>query len=111
MEEDEEGPQLMNEDEASSEVYDTDLEGSILMIMKVWGDKGITREILYDEIRGLRHDPMKNTMVSLEKRGYVSIEWLDMDRFFAYITESGLEYLDSIIGNDVNQESTTNDLQ
>jgi hypothetical protein len=90
--------QLESVIEGPPEEYDIDLEGSILMIMKVWGTKGITREILYDTIRGLKHDPMKKTMVSLESRGYVTIEWLDLDRFFAYITESGLEYLDTIIG-------------
>jgi hypothetical protein len=84
-------------DRITDEHHDKDLEGSILMIMKVWGAKGVTREILYDTIRGLKHDPMKNALTSLEKRDYVRIEWLDLDRFFAYITQKGLEYLEAII--------------
>ena len=76
---------------------DEDLEGSMLMILKVWGEKGVTRETFYDTIRGLRHDQMKKTLQSFEERGLVTIEWLDLDRFFAHITEQGLSHLDSAI--------------
>ncbi len=70
------------------------LEGSILLICKAWGYRGTTREIFYKEIKGLNFSHMKVALASLEEKGFITMEWIDYDRFFAYITPEGEAYLD-----------------
>jgi len=70
------------------------LEGSILLVCKAWGHRGSTREAFYKEIRGLNYSHLKDSLASLENKGYITMEWIDFDRFFAYITPEGEAYLD-----------------
>ena len=75
---------------------DEDLEGSMLMILKMWAHRGVSREIFYQNIRGLNHNEMRGALSALEERGDITIELLDRDRFLAYITESGLQRLEAM---------------
>ena len=70
------------------------MEGSLLLTCKAWGYRGATREIFYKNIKGLNFSHLKGMLVTLEEKGYVTMEWIDYDRFFAYITPEGEEYLD-----------------
>ena len=70
------------------------MEGSLLLTCKAWGYRGATREIFYKNIKGLNYSHMKEVLAGLEEKGYVTMEWIDFDRFFAYITPEGEEYLD-----------------
>jgi len=70
------------------------MKGSLLLICKSWGYRGATREIFYKNIKGLNYNHMKEALTSLEESGHVTLEWTDYDRFFAYITPEGEEYLD-----------------
>ena len=70
------------------------MEGSLLLICKSWGYRGATREIFYQSIKGLNYNFMKEILSNLEEKGHVTIEWVDYDRFFAYITPEGEAYLD-----------------
>ena len=70
------------------------MEGSLLLTCKAWGYRGATREIFYKNIKGLNNTHMKKVLASMEEKGYVTMEWIDFDRFFAYITPEGEEYLD-----------------
>jgi len=63
------------------------MEGSLLLICKSWGYRGATREIFYKNIKALNYNILKETSASLETKGYVTLEWVDFDRFFAYITQ------------------------
>lgn len=71
-----------------------DMEGSLLLICKAWGYRGATREIFYKNIKALNYNTMKDALASLEEKGFVTLEWVDYDRFFAYITPEGEAYLD-----------------
>ena len=73
---------------------DIKMEGSILLICKAWGYRGATREIFYKNIKALNYSKLKDVLASLEKKGYVTMEWIDFDKFFAYITPEGEAYLD-----------------
>ena len=73
---------------------DKEMEGSLLLTCKAWGYRGATREIFYKNIKGLNYSHMKVVLAGLEEKGYVTLEWIDFDRFFAYITPEGEEYLD-----------------
>ena len=73
---------------------DATMEGSLLLTCKAWGYRGATREVFYKNIKGLKFSSLKGMLVSLEEKGYVTLEWIDFDRFFAYITPEGEEYLD-----------------
>ncbi len=70
------------------------LEISILLISRHWAHRGATREIFYKEIKGLNFSHMKEVLASLEEKGCITLEWIDYDRFFAYITPEGEVYLD-----------------
>ncbi len=70
------------------------LEGSLLLVCNAWGYRGATREEFYKNIKALNYNTMKDTLARLEDNGYVRMEWVDFDRFFAYITPQGKEYLD-----------------
>lgn len=76
---------------------DEDLEGSMLMILKMWAHRGVSRETFYQNIRGLNYNEMRDALATLEERGDITIELLDRDRFLAYITESGLQRLEAMI--------------
>ena len=78
---------------------DIAMEGSLLLACQAWGYRGATREIFYKNIKGLNYAHMKVVLNSLEKKGYVTIEWIDFDRFFAYITPEGEKYLDAWLMN------------
>ena len=69
------------------------LQGSLLLICKSWGYRGATREAFYKNIKGLNYNDMKDALKVLEEKGYVTLEWVDYDRFFAYITDDGEEHL------------------
>ena len=69
------------------------LQGSLLLICQSWGYRGATREAFYKDIKGLNYSDMKNALAILEEKGYVTLEWVDFDRFFAYITPEGEEHL------------------
>ncbi len=70
------------------------MEGSLLLICKSWGYRGATREIFYKSIKGLNFNYMKDIVTSLEGKGFITLEWVDFDRFNAYITPEGEAYLD-----------------
>ena len=76
---------------------DEDLDGSMLMILKIWGYKGVSREEFYKSIPGLNYNKMRGALSALEERGDITIELLDRDRFLAYITESGLQRLEAMV--------------
>ncbi len=73
-----------------------ELESLILNILHDWAHMGATREIFFTAIRGVRFDDLKHDLKTLEKKGFIRIDWLDLDRFEAYITESGLSHLESL---------------
>ena len=73
---------------------DATMEGSLLLTCKAWGYRGVTREIFYKNIKGLNYSHLKDVLASLEEKGYITMEWIDFDRFYAYITPEGEEYLD-----------------
>ncbi len=70
------------------------MEGSLLLICKAWGYRGATREIFYKNIKALNYNYLKVVLNSLEQKGFVTLEWIDYDRFFAYITPEGEVFLD-----------------
>lgn len=82
-------------------------EQFILSILQEWAHMGATREIFFTAIRGVRFDDLKRDLVSLDEKGFIKIDWLDLDRFEAYITESGeshLEFLRSDVTDDSEPE-------
>ena len=70
------------------------MKGSLLLICKSWGYRGATREVFYKNIKGLNYHYMKEILLSLEESGFVTLEWVDPDRFNAYITQEGETYLE-----------------
>lgn len=70
------------------------MEGSLLLVCKAWGYRGATREIFYKNIKALNYNHLKQVLTTLEQKGFVTMEWVDFDRFFAYITPEGEAYLD-----------------
>jgi hypothetical protein len=91
------------EEEAKEEAEETGEESEmggftyeqlILSILQEWAHIGATREIFFTAIRGVRFDDLKRDMVSLQEKGFIQIDWLDLDRFEAYITESGQSHLE-----------------
>ena len=82
------------EDSPKAIPVDKEMEGSLLLTCKAWGYRGATREIFYKNIKGLNFSHLKGMLVTLEEKGLVRMEWIDFDRFFAYITPEGEEYLD-----------------
>ncbi|MBA3045319.1 MAG: hypothetical protein FP824_03815 [Euryarchaeota archaeon] len=71
-------------------------EEAILHILFKWDYRGVTREIFYNTIPGLKYQDLKNAIESLEKKVFVEIEWMGPDQFMAYITELGIEHLNSL---------------
>ena len=51
-------------------------------------------KLFYKEIRGVNYAHLKVAIDSLETKGYITLEWIDFDRFFSYITPAGEAYLD-----------------
>jgi hypothetical protein len=81
-------------EEAEEEEKGFTYEQLILSILQEWAHMGATREIFFTAIRGVRFDDLKRDMVSLQEKGFIMIDWLDLDRFEAYITESGQSHLE-----------------
>ena len=92
--EDEDGGDAV-EAEIENEEDDRELEMMILDLINDWGYRGVTREIFYKAMPGIGYDTLKKMLADLEERGLIKMEWLDLDRFEAYITGTGLEYLKS----------------
>ncbi len=69
-------------------------EQLILSILHDWAHIGATREVFFNAIRGVRFDDLKHDLKTLEEKGFILIEWLDLDRFEAYITETGQSHLE-----------------
>src|SRR2546428_6315514 len=53
-----------------------DLHWRILTLVAKRGYIGATREDFFREIRGVIYDDLEKAILSLEKDGYVSLEWL-----------------------------------
>jgi DNA-binding PadR family transcriptional regulator len=66
-----------------------DLHWRVINLVAKRGYMGATREDFFRDIRGVIYDDLENAIVSLEKEGYVSLEWLSDSRFLVTITEKG----------------------
>ena len=73
-----------------------ELKKKILQILAKVGSQGVTREMFYQKIHGLGYEDMMKILNKMESDGFVYLEWIDTARFYAYITEKGLEYLKAI---------------
>ena len=71
-------------------------EQLILKILKDRAHIGATREVFFTAIRGVNYDHLRRDLASLEENGFITIEWLSLDRFEAYITESGEAQLEAL---------------
>ncbi|MCK4757987.1 MAG: hypothetical protein KAS67_06025 [Thermoplasmata archaeon] len=61
----------------------------ILRSLYNWGDKGVTREVFYKEIPALRYEDLHDIIDEMEAEAYIFVEWTDLARFRAYLTEDG----------------------
>ncbi len=66
-----------------------DLPWRILNLVAKRGYIGMTREDFFREVRGVIYEELERAILSLEKDGYVGVEWLADSRFLVTITEKG----------------------
>ena len=62
----------------------------VLRTLYSWGEKGVTREVFYKEIPALRYENLQDIIEDLEAEAFIFVEWTDLARFRAYITEDGI---------------------
>ena len=66
-----------------------ELSWKIVMLAAKRGHIGATREDFFREIRGLIYEDLEDTILSLAKSDYISIEWLGPNKFLVMIKEKG----------------------
>src|SRR2546427_6225827 len=66
-----------------------DVHWRVLNLVAKRGYIGATREDFFREIRGAIYDDLEKAILSLEKDGYVRLEWLADSRVIITITEKG----------------------
>ena len=62
----------------------------VLRTLYSWGEKGVTREVFYKEIPALRYEDLHDIIEEMEADVYIFVEWTDLARFRAYLTEDGI---------------------
>ncbi len=53
------------------------------------GHIGATREDFFTEIRGLVYEDLEESILSLEREGFIKIEWMGPNKFLILISEKG----------------------
>jgi hypothetical protein len=59
------------------------------------GNIGASRDDLFKTLRGIAYSDLEYLIEELEKRGYISLQWLGSYDFVATITEEGLDLLNT----------------
>ena len=69
------------------------LEESMLELVAKRGNTGASRDDLFKGIKGVAYNELENQIDLLEKKGYISIQWLGSYDFVATITDLGKEQI------------------
>ena len=59
------------------------------------GNIGASRDDLFKALRGIAYSDLEYLTEELEKRGYITLQWLGSYDFVATITEEGLDLLNT----------------
>jgi hypothetical protein len=59
------------------------------------GNIGASRDDLFKTLRGIAYSDLEYLIEELEKRGYITLQWLGSYDFVATITEEGLDLLNT----------------
>ncbi len=70
-----------------------ELEESILRSAAKRGNIGANRDDLFKELKGIAYNELEELAQELERKGYVTIDWLGTYDFVVTITPKGLEQL------------------
>jgi hypothetical protein len=74
----------------------SDLGQRMLLITARRGYTGADREVFFHFIRGIRYKEMEKEVMSLEREGLISIEWVGPSNFTVSITAKGVEVANTI---------------
>ncbi len=69
------------------------VEEEMLKIAARRGNIGASRDDLYKELRGIAYSDLEEMVQELERRGWLTIDWLGTYDFVVTITPQGLEQL------------------
>jgi len=68
-----------------------ELSWKIVNLVAKRGHIGATREDFFTEVRGLVYEKLEETLLALEREGFIKIEWMGPNKFLVMITEKGSE--------------------
>ncbi|MEE9151463.1 MAG: hypothetical protein V3U20_06500 [Thermoplasmata archaeon] len=63
----------------------------IVLIVAKRGYTGADREVFFHHIRGIRYIELEKEILSLERMGYITVEWVGPSNFTVSITPEGVE--------------------
>ncbi len=66
-----------------------ELSWKIVNLVAKRGHIGATREDFFTEVRGLVYENLEETLLALEREGFIKIEWMGPNKFLVMITEKG----------------------
>jgi hypothetical protein len=69
----------------------SDLGKKMLLIVAKRGFTGASREVFFHHIRGIRYAHLEKEVLSLEREGLITIEWVGPSNFTVFITKKGVE--------------------
>ena len=73
----------------------SELGRRMLLIVAKRGYTGADREIFFHYIRGIRYVDLEKEILSLEREGHITIEWVGPSNFTVFITPKGVEHVES----------------
>lgn len=73
----------------------SELGRRMLLIVAKRGYTGAEREIFFHYIRGIRYTDLEREILTLEREGFITIEWVGPSNFTVFITPKGVEYMES----------------
>lgn len=69
----------------------SDLGKKMLIIVAKRGYTGASREVFFHHIHGIRYAALEREVLTLEKNGMITIEWVGPSNFTVFITKKGVE--------------------
>ncbi|UCF08492.1 MAG: hypothetical protein JSW28_02045 [Thermoplasmata archaeon] len=54
---------------------------------------GASRDDLFRVLKGIRYSELEDLIAELERKGYITVEWVGFADFVITVTPDGLEYL------------------
>jgi small GTP-binding protein len=72
-----------------------EFEWQILEAIAGKGKYGASKEFFFQNVRGIGFDTLKANIESLERKGYLKVNWNGSSNFLAKVTEEGIKKLES----------------